>query len=53
MTKVKHTVWIPSGMSSEQKSKLSKELYSVVAKHTKRSQTGWRSNKKKNGKDKK
>jgi hypothetical protein len=57
MTKVKHTIWIPSGMSSEKKSKLSKELYSVVSKHTNRSETGYRSKKKKNkftyGKNKK
>lgn len=57
MTKVKHTIWIPSGMSSEKKLKLSKELYSVVSKHTNRSETGYRSKKKKNkftyGKNKK
>lgn len=55
MAKDNFTIWIPSGMSSEQRSKLSKELYSVVSKHTKRSQTGYRSKKKKStyGKNKK
>lgn len=42
MPKIKHHVWIPSGMSSEKKSKLSKELYAVVAKHTGPKDTGYK-----------
>jgi hypothetical protein len=37
MAKIKHTIWIPEGMTKEQKSKLSKELYKVVDEHHKKS----------------
>ena len=45
MTKVKHNIWIPSGLSKEAKSELTKKLYDVVDKHT--SPSKWRSSKKK------
>lgn len=35
--KVKHTIWIPEGMTKLEKSKLSKELYKVVDKHHRKS----------------
>lgn len=54
MTKERHNIWIPRGLSKEAKSELTKKLYDVVNKHT--SPSKWRNSKKKKstyGKNKK